>query len=329
MNLNELKEKIKDIDIGITGDLYEQNYLNFIKNNVPYYEEFWKLFVFPYRENEKIILNNNLPRDHETVCIYNYSIFRSALRIYQTSKNIQIEFELTNDISTNQFDDCILWLDIGYNQLHLFALAVLGTFWANEKLKNIDINRLSEIEKNNNVEDYYIELGKILNNSKFLKDIKKERENIASIRNYIIHGPKFPGYQNYIPKPKFINELIQWSDFNNYIKENNGAGEKLTQRNHLVKNSVKSFLENINEFWKNITIALLDFYKNKEIINSELIQDILISKDAKDIFKYFIAENSKLLYGSISGYTNTITVSGIPDVSSSFGSRERGPVEPD
>jgi hypothetical protein len=293
MNLEDLSKLISDISIGKYGDKLERGAYSVIQKHIPYYEEFWQNIVLPFRgtasDKSPILLSSKLPRSHETVCIYSYSLFRTFIRIYESLKRIELEYELKNDVSTDEFNDCVLYLSIGYNQINLLGLAVFLSFLNKKPSIDFDIVELSRLDTNSKrrpeKQGYYNECKKIFGN-KLIAEIVASGDRLNDVRNFIAHGPKFAGYEGKIPKPENVKQLIQWSDFQEYINRDPEDTEGLLiKRNEFVENEVSKFTELINEFWKTLLIELKKV--NPEFSKKYISKVFLEKKDSSTAYEEY------------------------------------------
>jgi len=318
LDFSTIRLRVAQIDIAKLGDRHEQKNADFIKKNIPRYEEFWRLLVFPFRTDDNsqnpINLSDKLPRDHETVCIYNYSILRSCLKIKKHIENINKNKLLNNDILSEDFDNCLLWLNIGYNQLNYFGISVLKTFILPSKNDIIDVNTLSSMELKGILRKYLRECIKTYD-LMLLKKIKRARDDVGKIRNFVAHGPKFPGYANYIPKPKHIAQLIQWSDFHSYRRQDpKDSKGLLVDRVSFANDAAIEFYALLNEFWAHVLICIENNCASKDFPNKDTIhQYIKNNNDPDKILKLF---KDELAY-YLSGLTTTSGQDNLPPVSGS------------
>jgi hypothetical protein len=307
MNYSDITTRLANINISILGDHFEKENADFIRDHIPNYERFWKYLVFPYRtedDSRLIHLAPALPVDHETVCIYNYSLFRSCLKInnylQQLKKNGKNKTE-----HSEYFDNCFLWLTIAYNQLNMFAVSFLKTFISQAPAGEINVANLSILETKDLLNQYLTECIKRYDKP-LVNSIKTARDTVAKIRNYIAHGPKFPGYEDLIPKPDNIKDLIQWSKFNEHIKSDpSNSQNKLIDRTLFADQSVNELFSTLNTFWNNVLTMFEAEYSSKEYPNSQFIHSTIKSTNDAGTLSSFLTKKYEGCYSS------NPTVSGI------------------
>lgn len=268
MNLSELESKVASISLKSEGDPKERLAISFIEKEIPEYHRFWKLYVFPYRDEDKgEFLNLGLPRDHEAMCIYNYSIFRTAYRLNQLLSEAISYHKKNDEIKTSQFNDCMIYIKIGYTQMKHFFGATISCFQGFQL--SILINKWETIW---NIFDPPASQKRLFN------EIKGEEGKIKKYRNFIVHAAKFSGYKNMIPKPEYVNELIYWSDFHkSLLNDKNDTIRKLVDRYVFMKNAVEKFFKLVDNLWKALYDENMKINGEKPPFNEKMIQKKILS----------------------------------------------------
>lgn len=266
MTYGELKRILWGINPGMFGDPTEKEYKQFIKSKIPKYSEFWRIFVFPYRNPKSIWLNIDLPKNHEAVCIYNYSIFRSTLRVQLLSNNAQITYQMKGEIASEQFDDWLIWLIACYDKVCRLGGAFADTFIEKSDKALEDIGQWKS------------KWSLLKDNKELIKIYNCNRDKMDRLRAYVIHAAKFPGYNNKIPKQSRLKELCYWSDFRKYIrKDENDSSGFLIDRYLLLEQETNAYYDFINYFWQSLIQSQGD---DENIINENFInRDLLECKE--------------------------------------------------
>ncbi len=294
MTAQELMERTAKIPIKILGDQMEKSSSAFIEKLIPNYEEFWRIFVFPYRKKNSIWLNPELPRNHEAVCIYNYSIFRSSLRVHRFSRIAENEFEISGEISTDTFDDWLIWLVACYDRIMHFGGAFAAAFVERSNKILLDINQWKSEWKV--FKTHFPDID---------QQLTKQREEIDQLRSYAVHSAKFPGYINLIPKQKYLSRLGYWSVFRKYVDEKPKRElRKLVDRFSFLKMKTEDYFKFINNLWREI----IDNEKpNGPVLNGEIINDIILrNKDSDNVLHVILGQRDETLEPSallVSGNT--------------------------
>lgn len=286
ITLSDLSPRVSSLSLSKYGDEIEKGSYSIIKKHIPNYEEFWKNMVLPFRGTDStkspILLSDKLYRDHETVSIYNYSLLRTFLRVFENREQLKLEYELKSDVSTDLFNDCIIYMSIGYNQINNLGLSILLTFLIEKPDYEIDIIHLSKLDidpkKKSEKKRYYRKCKEAYGNT-LVENIVKSGNKLNRIRNFIVHGPKFAGYEGRIPKPEKVLKLIQWSDFHKYIEnDKDDSNSWLIERNQLVQESTDTFFKLINEFWG---VALNKIIEANPEFNQDYINPFFHATDNK------------------------------------------------
>lgn len=286
----ELKRAIDEIGISIahSGDKVEKNSSKFIVDQIREYETFWKYFVFPYREEVpySIWLNKDLSIYHEALCIYNYSVFRAAVRVYRLWRAGETEFNLSGQITTEMFDDWLIWLDSSYDKIKQFCGTCIANFTTLDAKS--DYKTSENVVRFKNLYPRFKEYSRDV-----YKDIDSEVSAISQLRNYLIHYLKFPGFKNYIPKNDYLSELSRWSDFRDYIEASSENDpdklDKLQDRYLFLEARSKRLFLILNRMWREIISKEIGA-NSKMVLLSEtevhpMIKKYIEKKDTLDINK--------------------------------------------
>ena len=270
MNLKELVLRVESITLKNDGDPKEVDAADFVHSTIPEYEKFWRLYVFPYRDEANgAFLNLELPRDHEAMCIYNYSTFRTVGWISHLKSEATDYYDKNHEIKTEHFDDCMIYIKIGYTQMKHFFGATYSCF------KGLDASILI-----NEWETFWNILDPPANLEQLFDEIKGEEGKIKKYRNYIIHAAKFPGYENMIPKPEYVDKMIYWSDFHRaLLDDKDGTVRKLVDRYVFMNDAIERFIKLANKLWKTLYDENMGIAGDKPPINEKIIQKRLLSPD--------------------------------------------------
>lgn len=223
------------------GDEAEQTlYDSLIAPELAVYEEFWQLFVFPFRLPDSIWINTDLAPHHEAICIYNYSILRALARAFELLQRARQNKDGGKDVGSELFYDFCLWTTITYDRwrqlsgaLHIYLNNSTDT--GRRSLKDWDRDAAA-------IKDF---VGPTL-----LKAIEQRRTNTNEYRNFIAHGPKFPGGLDRVPAPGHMKELIYWSDWAKAAKDRTKWEAATIDRFELMRSLWAPAAESMNEFWK-------------------------------------------------------------------------------
>jgi hypothetical protein len=255
----QLLETVKEFKIENVGDRIEQEYYHVIKKSIYNYEAFWKLMVFPYRYDGEKYLNLELPKDHEAICIYNYSIFRNAIRIFKFQKEGEKQISEINGIETDLFEDWLIWLLSSFEKIRYFGCVTTKTLHERQILDDSVCKNIKAWLKHKNIfEKHY--------NDEF-KRIETSIKELQEIRNYVIHIIKLSGFKNKIPNNKGIKQLGYWSDFQKYaIAHGEDDPENLLINRYKFLNGETINLFNIiNSLWGKYT----KFLKEQDLVIDE------------------------------------------------------------
>ena len=240
------------------GDEHEQKWSSFLTQRLPSYELIWKCFVLPFRASKETVqLSLDLTRSHEALCIYNYSIMRTATRLEVIRELAKKSKDAEDDTTSDLFNDFFIWLVIGYEQMYQFLAAFYCSVILGEGGDNIEIRDW----KNPNVFGASSKEWYLKNVSKSLAmKIKASNEQVRLYRNNIVHGPKWPGWKDQIPNPNEIDHQIYWSD---WVRESEREdfSDRLIDRYVAMQSSFDNYFSELNEFYQ----RLLDYTIEKSI----------------------------------------------------------------
>jgi len=146
-----------ELDISKHGDNLEKEYSDFIRTNIPNYEEIWKRYIGNDGNNHLIKVVNLSPeeeRDREFFSQFNYTALESFISIYETQCELrEFKVDLNNKVKS------LLKL---FNSFILFW-ALIGRF--NDNIKKIQ-DILNKINLISDLYDFYQARNQILHDRK-------------------------------------------------------------------------------------------------------------------------------------------------------------------
>lgn len=201
--VTELARESAKFSLRDWGDEKERSHFDFIAREMPEYERFWQLFVFPFRAPRSVWIQLTLVPSHEAVCIYNYSIFRAGLRAFLLLSDARRRSSAGEEVGSDLFYDFCLWLDVAYERAGHLAGALY--FYLREP---------SDIVKRklNCWDDHAKKLDTFLD-SDARQQLEDAAKGLRKYRNKIVHGPKFPGGLDRVPRSEHFDTLLYWSDW--------------------------------------------------------------------------------------------------------------------
>jgi len=200
------------------GDAAEQEAGKFLSCHLPAYEPWWQLIVFPFRKQPGIWLRDDLPPPHEAVIVYNYSLFRSAQRTFDSLISSQIALSQTGEVGSDHFYDFIIWIAISYERIRQQAGALFDYLLGPNS------------ERQREVTEWACRADELMDRlpNEFSKSFATSHRKVKKYRNTIIHGIKFPGGRDRVPKPDEVKSLVFWSDWAQLVKKGESEWRKRT-----------------------------------------------------------------------------------------------------
>lgn len=187
------------------GDENEQQSADFLAHQLPAYEDFWRLFVFPFRVLGSIWIRRDLVPSHEAVCIHNYSLFRAAVRAFSFLEEARRRHTELGEVGSDHFYDFCIWLDIAYERaahlsgaLHVYLCVPTDTQRRSLKAWCKHASHLAPF------------LG-----TDVRQRVEAAAKEVRFYRNRIAHGPKFPGAEDRVPRKDDLDDLLYWSRWAN------------------------------------------------------------------------------------------------------------------
>lgn len=225
------------------GDENEQQSADFLAQQMPGYQEFWRVFVFPFRVSGSIWIQGDLIPSHEAVCIHNYSLFRAAARAFKFLEEARRRHAAFGEVGSDHFYDFCIWLDIAYERaaqlcgaLHFYLCAPADT--QRRSLKAWDKHAPS--------------LNPFLGTD-IRQRVQTAAREVRWYRNRIAHGPKFPGAADRVPRKDDLDDLLYWS---NWKRTAEGSREewlkRTTPRLDLITQMWREFSALNNEFLERV-----------------------------------------------------------------------------
>lgn len=266
MNLSELKVRTGGVSLAKRGDSVEIGAVTFLRRAFQGYELFWRLFVYPYRMKKSVHLNPNLPRSHEAVCIYNYSVMRSVVRLQEYLWIAEGHKDVRGNVTSEVFDDFFIRLCIAHSQVRQMAGA---TYMALVKREDKPKRSIKQWEKL--CPHMRIWLDKSIPDNSGA-DLEAARTIDHRYRNNIVHGAKWPGHLDRVPNSDNLPDLMYWSECRTQV----GRGEedwhsKSVDRLDLIQQRQTAFLKIVNSLWEQVTDAILQEMSSQPPINESLI----------------------------------------------------------
>ncbi len=239
--------------LNIVGDEHEQRwYDRLIRPLLPAYEDFWRLFVFPFRAREDSVwIATNLAPHHEAICIYNYSILRSSTRVYEFREIARTNKTQQGDVGSDAFDDFVIWLTMSYDRfLHLAG--ALFIYWSSPS----DIEKRSIKAWRQRAD----ELDGLVGTDLFVR-LDAAQNEVETYRHFIVHGLRFPGGLDRVPNADGVKNkhLLYWSEWARLAKMGASAWEANTvDRMALIDTFWEAYLRTSNHFWTTMVKWTLD-----------------------------------------------------------------------
>ena len=251
MTLHELESATRGVKLSDLGDLVEQSSYRVLVADFPQYECFWRVFVFPYRLKGSIRLNPELPRSQEAVCIYNYSVMRTVVRLHEYWRLASLKKDLHGDTTSQVFEDFYIRLAIAYEQVKQFLCSTYCAFEARQDRNDVTVKAWTQKRIKEPAWEW---IGSDLTDR-----LEKVLEDTERYRNHIVHGPKWPGFRDRVPVPAKVGDLIYWSDWAREIQKRPEEWKtRTTDRLTVIEASRDEFIDLINKLWNEVTRKLLD-----------------------------------------------------------------------
>jgi hypothetical protein len=262
--VQDLKEYMSTATLVLHGDNWERGAARLLQQVFPNYEEFWRVFALPYRKSaESIQIRTDLPRSHEAVCIYNYSVMRTCVRLQSFWREAQRRVETTGDTSSEVFEDFFTRMATGCDQIAQFICCVHCALV--KRQKRLDVKVKDWTQKRITEPAYEWLSG--LDDGQLLTRFQQCSEEIARYRNHIVHGPKWPGYEDRVPRPENVHELIYWSDWAKSMQDESHWRSITTDRFTVMSENRKAFFGLVNDIWGGVTDYLFSSQGGQELAN--------------------------------------------------------------
>lgn len=110
-----------------------------------------------------------------------------------------------------------------------------------------------------------------LGDGQLMKRLNDFSDGTNRYRNYIVHGPKWPGHEDRVPRPENVNELIYWSDWAKSRQDESHWHSITTDRFTVMSESRRAFFGLVNDIWGTITDDLLLDHGDQQIINADSV----------------------------------------------------------
>jgi hypothetical protein len=268
--LIDLQRDVVKADLSTLGDRYEREAWVHLKPEFPAYEAFWRLFVFPYRLRGSIIINPDLSRAHEAVCMYNYSTLRSLYRLHELLASAKERKATTGDTTSELFEDFYTRLAMLHD--HVKKL-VSASYWALKVRSDPPSGRL--FVKNWEASRDILDPAKDWLNSTTpprFDEIETAIDIENTYRNHIIHGPKWAGFQDRVPRRDQINELMYWSQWHKMRERSEEELLKKTEEREVVlQRSWQDACVLLESVWDSVIDLVLREHGRATPVNSQFI----------------------------------------------------------
>jgi hypothetical protein len=254
MKLQDLIRQTKNAKIADIGDIVEQGASVVITRDFPEYENFWRIFILPYRLKDNIRINPDLPKSHEAACIYNYSVMRTIVRLFEFKKLAELKKEINGDTTSQLFEDFFVRIATAYEQTRQFICCTHCAFEIGQGRNDVSIMDWTQ-KRIREPAFEWLETNSKNNLPKRLQDAEDE---VDRYRNHIVHGPKWPGLGDKVPLPQYVKKMIYWSEWASAIESNRKEWEeRTTDRLTVINQAWGKLLQLLNETWSSIIKALL------------------------------------------------------------------------
>ena len=256
--LRELAVITEKISLMTHGDAFEQKHYALVKQSLPSYENFWRIFILPFRDRNSISIRTDLPKSHEAVCIFNYSIFRATLRVSGFLVQARELKRQSGGVGSNLFYDFLIWLAIAYERLHQLCGALNIYLFDTQKIAS-GITKWKEYSKS--LPPFF--------DAKCIKKIRSNTWAVSHYRDNIVHGIKWPGGENRVPKIR-LKRYLYWSELKMIAETDRAKWCEITiDRLELMDKLWADFVSCIDPFILDIvqkTVAQIDRFPDHEKI---------------------------------------------------------------
>jgi len=302
MNLkySELTENVKAINIKKSGDSFERENANFIQTSIPNYELFWKLFVFPFRMENSIAISYELSNAHTALCMYNYSIYRNlnlmSKYLGRASKNRREDIE----IESEDFENFLIRESSIYDNLMHFLGAFYWTVRKTDRGDNFELSHWGENKHiQNPMKTWLLQYDQSLHD-----ELKQLKSKVPKYRNLIVHGAKWPGYNDRVIKEaRSDTKLIYWNNWMKLAKTDFLEFENRTEdRLVAMERRFARVIEKTNTVWELLLSIVYNDMMDEDVPSQGLIRSDVVSGNPSQLL-----EN---LEGEASGSTTSTTVWG-------------------
>ena len=266
--VRQLAHHMSTASIAKHGDRWERGASGFLAASFPNYERFWRTFVLPYRKSrDSVIIRTDLPRSHEAVCIYNYSVMRTCVRLHSFWREAQRRVETEGDTGSDVFEDFFIRTKTGIDQVRQFVCCTYVALVKKELRSDVKIMDWTQDRIKGDAHAWLSNLG----DRKLRRRLDEFEEKISRYRNQIIHGPKWPGREDRVPKPENVHGMLYWSDWAVAMDDEQKWLNDTTDRFTVISEIRIAFLSLVNDMWGEMVDSVLAMYGSQSVINSSFV----------------------------------------------------------
>jgi hypothetical protein len=178
---------------------------------------------------------------------------RTLVKLERIIRDAQKRKKEHGDTSTDLFDDLFTRLVTGYDQLDHFLSAFYACAILNSAGDGIMLRRWKEAPgfgKKSSV--WYKEQV----SDDIAKSIKASNNRVRAYRHNIVHGPKWPGWLDRIPKTSKIDDQLYWSDWLKFTMDTDHFERDTVDRFEAMEIAYNDFTNELDSFHESLAVYL-------------------------------------------------------------------------
>jgi hypothetical protein len=266
VTVEQLSKYMASASLTKHGDAREQGAASLLSSVFPSSERFWRTFVLPYRESASSVrIRTDLPRSHEAVCIYNYSVMRTCIRVHSFWREAQRRYETAGDTGSDVFEDFFTRMATGLEQCEQFICCVYVALVLRQRRDDVKVMDWRQKRIEEPAKAWMLGLG----DGQLRAKLDDFVERVDRYRNHIVHGPKWPGHENRVLRPASVHELIYWSAWAEAMQDGAKWEAETTDRFTVISETRDEFFSLLEAIWSAIVADLVS--PSKSVANGSLL----------------------------------------------------------